>query len=253
MNLVFASGFLLPQSIFGRELYFRGVAARVTPPHQALFPPVSTLASSEARAEELAGQMNARFPDGPIHIIAHSMAGLDSRHLIAANLHGLSSQGRIISLTTLATPHRGSPIADLVVGPGRLHGLAFTQLERAIEHAGINFGAIRDLTSESTRAIPDVRETHRHIRYRSYAATGRPGFLSTSALLLPLHTIISLTKHQRSDGVVTPESAAYGEIQEPWLCDHLDMVGHDLNLPLGPSTFPHLAEFDKIIDKLERP
>src|SRR5262245_20287703 len=120
-NLVFASGFLLPQSLFsgndGESIYFRDVAAHVRPRHTAIFPPVSTLASSDERAQELADRIDAaQFPDGPIHIIAHSMAGMDSRHLIAANHHGLSD--RIASLTTLATPHHGSPIADLIVGQG---------------------------------------------------------------------------------------------------------------------------------------
>lgn len=47
---------------------------------------------------------------GKFHIIAHSMGGLDSRYLITH----LGGSHRIASLTTIATPHFGSPIADVV-------------------------------------------------------------------------------------------------------------------------------------------
>src|SRR4051794_38918686 len=71
------------------------------------------LDTSEKRAGKLADTIDQKFPAGAIHIIAHSMAGLDSRSLIGRNLHGLSAPGRIASLTTLSTPHLGSPVADL--------------------------------------------------------------------------------------------------------------------------------------------
>ena len=50
---------------------------------------------------------------GPFHLIAHSMGGLDSRFLITH----LQPDGdnRILSLTTIGSPHHGSPIADLIV------------------------------------------------------------------------------------------------------------------------------------------
>ena len=50
---------------------------------------------------------------GPFHIIAHSMGGLDSRFLIT-HLQP-EEDNRVLSLTTIGSPHRGSPIADLIV------------------------------------------------------------------------------------------------------------------------------------------
>jgi hypothetical protein len=44
------------------------------------------------------------------------MGGLDARSLPAANLEELAAPGRVISLSTISTPHRGTPIADLLVG-----------------------------------------------------------------------------------------------------------------------------------------
>jgi hypothetical protein len=51
MNLVFASGFLFPQRLFGID-YFKGLKEHLRDgPHVALFPPVVPLASSQARAD----------------------------------------------------------------------------------------------------------------------------------------------------------------------------------------------------------
>ena len=50
---------------------------------------------------------------GPFHLIAHSMGGLDSRFLIT-HLQP-EEDNRILSLTTIGSPHHGSPIADLIV------------------------------------------------------------------------------------------------------------------------------------------
>jgi hypothetical protein len=74
----------------------------------------------------------------------------------------------------------------------------------------------------------------------------------TAALLLPTYEYIKLAKKQDSDGVVTLDSARYGEFQTPpWPCDHSDMIGHNLD-PLFPPVVPHLAKFDAIIARLGR-
>jgi triacylglycerol lipase len=253
MNLVFASGFLFPQRLFKNIAYFRGVEKHLAGQHATLFPPVPVLASSRERARLLGDQIHQAFPAGPIHIIAHSMGGLDSRHLIAANHRGLAESGRIVSLTTLATPHQGSPVADLLVGRDRgFFSFIANPIKQLLGRLPLDLGALEDLTSENARAIPDI--THiGHIRYRSYAAAGRRGEFATARLLLPLHEIVSKRKNgQPNDGVVALDSARFGEFQEPpWPCDHLEMVGHDLdNLDLAPSRFDHLREIDQIIKAL---
>lgn len=251
MNLVFASGFLIPQRILGVD-YFSGLDRHIkaTSDHKAIFPPVKPVASSDQRARDLAEQIRANFPDGPIHIIAHSMGGLDSRILIGNNYQGLGD--RIASLTTLSTPHRGSPVADLLVG-GESEDLRRRWADKvnlAVALLGIDTGALVDLTTDRASKMPDVASTHSHIRVRSYWASGRDRGPSTSALLLPTHEYIKWGKQKDSDGVVTLDSAQYGEFQEPsWPCDHADMVGHNLD-PLFPPVLPHLARFDAVIAQL---
>ena len=253
MNLVFASGFLVPQHVLGIN-YFRGLENHLKGKHATLFPDVGPLATCEARADELADAiMDRKFPDGPIHIIAHSMGGLDSRSLIGRNLHGLSDPGRIASLTTLSTPHFGSPVADLLVGPkptGPLDLLMYEIVAHALDQFSIPTGALGDLTTQGALRIPDVAKTHPDIRYRSCFAAGRPKLLPTCLILVPTHHYVHSLTGQANDGVVALNSARYGEFLEPFFpCDHVDLVGYNLNPP-GFSQFNHLAAIDALIAQL---
>jgi triacylglycerol lipase len=252
MNLVFASGFLVPQHLLGIN-YFRGLEARLKDSrHKAIFPDVPPLKTSVERASVLADAIHQKFPEGEIHIIAHSMGGLDSRTLIGLDLHGLSAPGRIASLTTLSTPHGGSPVADLVTGskPGGLFGgLMFEAVSHALGLLSIPTGALEDLTTEGASRIPDVAKTHTHIRYRSYFAAGRAGLLPTCVILAPTHNYVHLVTGQPNDGVVALDSARYGDFQEPsFACDHVDLVGHNLDTDdLGKFRFDHFAAIDAMI------
>jgi triacylglycerol lipase len=56
-------------------------------------------------------------PKEAIHIIAHSMGGLDSRRMISKGylIEANGEKTAIQTLATIGTPHRGSPVADLVI------------------------------------------------------------------------------------------------------------------------------------------
>jgi triacylglycerol lipase len=254
MNLVFASGFLVPQHLLGIN-YFKGLENRLKGKHATLFPDVPPLDTCDARANVLADAIGQKFPEGAVHIIAHSMGGLDSRSLIGRNLHGLSAPGRIASLTTLSTPHRGSPVADLLVKPKPI-GLDDLLVYEAVRHAlgqlSIPIGAIGDLTTEGALRIPDVLKTHPHIRYRSCFAAGRPKLLPTCLVLAPTHHFVHSVTGQANDGVVAQDSARYGEFQQPFFaCDHVDLVGHNLDPPgFSKFRFDHFAAIEALIGQL---
>jgi|SRR5215813_972402 len=254
-NLVFASGFLVPQRLLGIN-YFRGLKEHLQQvgAHAALFPEVPPVGTSDDRARVLADAIKQAYPEGEVHIIAHSMGGLDSRILIALNLHGLSAPGRIASLTTLSTPHRGSPVADLLAGPrpDDARRILYDGISQAVGLLGVDTGALANLTTQAASAVPDVIATHKHIRFRSYFACGRPGLLSTCFALAPTHHYILGVTGQENDGVVAKDSAMYGEFQTKfWRCDHVDMIGHNLDTAdLGGFQFNHFAAFDAIINQL---
>ena len=69
---------------------------------------------------------------------------------------------------------------------------------------------------------------------------------------MPTHKYIHEVTGQANDGVVALESAKYGEFQQPpWPCDHVDMVGHNLDgLDLLGFRFDHFAAIDAVISQL---
>ena len=81
---------------------------------------VQPIAGVERRARRLGEQIVRAFGDEPVHLIGHSMGGLDARRLLADE----SWQERILSLTTIGTPHLGSSLADFAkLRVGRVYRL----------------------------------------------------------------------------------------------------------------------------------
>jgi triacylglycerol lipase len=273
VNIVLASGFLLPQQ-FGPVEYFRGVRAHLeTAGHKVLATTVPPRASCEERAQELGKAIQVAFGNEPVHLIGHSMGGLDCRMMVGRNFNGLGEEGRVVSLTTLSTPHQGSPVADLVVGDESddLRG----QVVAAIQRLGIDTAALFDLTTKAAREkrIPDILTTHPKIKYFSYGASGRPNPPHTAGLLQASYQYLKVKKHVDNDGAVPVDSMRYGVFQEPfWPCDHIEEMGYDLDtflvpsafnstldritgffsrtLGLGSPRFDHMAKFDEIVAKL---
>lgn len=248
MNLVFASGFLVPQRVLGQD-YFRGAKTEFP---GACFPRVPVIGSIERRARALAEQiMGFPFPDAqaPIHIIAHSMGGLDARYALHRDVSGLAA--RVASLSTIATPHRGSPIADLLVGPPRdvrsLRRVVSETLQSAIAVFGVSTGALDNLRTafaeQFNRDHPDVA----HIPCYCYAGNGAESY--------PLRLMSAYIRHvgrtdveRENDGLVSVASASWRPLAEaPWPTDHLGEVGHSLTPPRFASRFPHLEALHRVV------
>jgi len=274
VNIVLASGFLFPQQ-FGTVEYFRDVRAHLDEAgHKVLTAPVPPRASCEERARELGKAIQVKFGTEPVHLIGHSMGGLDCRMMIGRNFNGLGEEGRVLSLTTISTPHQGSPLADLVVGDESddLRG----EVIEGIQQLGIDTAALFDLTTKAAREkrIPDILTTHPKIKYFSYGAAGRPNRPHTAVLLLAGYEYLKFKKNLDNDGAVPVASMSYGDFQQPpWPCDHIEEMGYDLDtilvpsvfdrmldrikgffsstLGLGSPRFDHMAKFDEMIARLE--
>lgn len=89
---------------------------------------VSPKGSLAARSSQLAEQIGKYVPNGRVHLIAHSMGGLDARYLIG---HGKGRE-MIATLTTLGTPFRGTLAADVAADPLRLKQIGVPSLLAAI-------------------------------------------------------------------------------------------------------------------------
>src|SRR4030095_5497233 len=92
-----------------------------------------------------------------IHLVAHSMGGLDSRYMISK----LGMAEQVLSLTTIGTPHHGSPIADIVVKGSN------PVLNEFVEHRAVNIKGVFDLTSAPCRKFNDDVPDAPGVRYFS--------------------------------------------------------------------------------------
>jgi triacylglycerol lipase len=247
MSVVFAAGFLVPQQILGQE-YFRGAAPAFP---GALFPPVPPIADVSTRANKLATEINAAFPNGPIHIVAHSMAGLDARFLLSNNLLGLANPGRIASLSMISTPNLGSPVADLLAGPQPSlldpRRLTYDILVHLASELGQSVGALGDLTRGFTTAFNSRNQNVATVKYYSYAGSGMESFI-----LKPSHVYIDAVgqtpDEKTNDGLVSVRSASLTPLAEPaWPTDHLGEVGYNLSSLTLASTFDHIAAYRRIL------
>src|SRR6266700_182078 len=161
MNIILVHGILGFRSKFGID-YFRGVAEHFREKQLQVFvPELDPTQGIDFRGTQLQDQIQAAFSAGDLdpsqktHIIAHSLGGLDSRYILSsANPRPI--QVRIRSLTTIATPHRGAPIADAIDNPNEL--LPFPHLpfpsvpnllEPALNALGISLNWLRDFTTRS--------------------------------------------------------------------------------------------------------
>ncbi len=256
MNLVLAHGFLGFQRRFGME-YFHGVAEFLRRQFgsmdlRILETEVSPLARVGLRARQLRAQILAALADGrldpdqKVHIIAHSMGGLDARWCISpGNAENIGP--RVASLSTISTPHRGSPVADLLVAQPLAAG-RYAALEPYLEAA---LGIV-DLTSEGLRRFNARCPDHPQVRYFSYAGRGRPGSRRTCRLLRPCYWLIARREGPDNDGLVSVASARWGEFpEEPWPADHADEIGHDLDHGRAAKpAFDYLARFRAMVERL---
>jgi triacylglycerol lipase len=253
MNLVFASGFLVPQSLAGKD-YFRGLRQQYP---NALFPKVDTIGDVAERAGQLAAEIVAGFKDGAVHIVAHSMGGLDARYLLAKNLNGLA--GRVASLSMIATPHWGSPVADLLTGEATLLPLrvvAAKLIEDFLaQFPGLNSktGALQALTTAAAQQFNRDNAQVPGVSYYAYAGNG-----TGSSLLVPTHGYIRLvgttSDEQDNDGLVSVASASWpaGLAEAPWATDHIGEVGYDLDAPPDFATsFPYLTAIGRVVARAE--
>jgi triacylglycerol lipase len=185
-------------------------------------------------------------PKQKTHIIAHSMGGLDSRYLLSP-ANPKPNNLPIRSLTTIGTPHFGSPIADAVDNPLTPQHIK-DAIEAMLAKFDISLQGLRDLRTDRCKAFSATHGKRPGVDYFCIAGIGRPGFVKTWSLFLPLHEFIFLLTREESDGLVTHSSAQWGTPVGDWTADHVDEIGY--SLPVVPPVFQHLSRYDEIVARL---
>ncbi|PGH14571.1 hypothetical protein AJ80_05891 [Polytolypa hystricis UAMH7299] len=159
---------------------------------------VPPAASIEQRAEELMKGIERKIQGKEVNIIA----GLDSRYMITRLR---PTKFKVLSLTTIATPHRGSSVADYVfehIGAERM-----SQVYYALDRMKVETGAFQQLTrkymqNEFNPNTPDIDDA----RYFSYGASLEPGLFS---IFRQSHRILE-REEGPNDGLVSVESSIWG-------------------------------------------
>ncbi len=141
-----------------------------------------------------------------VNIIAHSMGGLDTRHMMFNDRISGQIHKHVASLTTISTPHKGSPFADWGIDH-MPHVIPIAQ------KLGLDLNALKDLRTERCMEFnsdPKVTEFEQaceeHIKFQTFA--GKQDIWSVFDPLKLSFYIIE-KKEGDNDGLVSVESAKW--------------------------------------------
>jgi triacylglycerol lipase len=209
--------------------YFRGIPDYLRAAgNRVLVTRVHPIAGIEFRAQRLGSRILTAFPDEPVHIIGHSMGGLDARRLLAEP----SWRGRVLSLTTIGTPHLGSHLADFAkLRVGRVY--------RLLESLRIDQRGFLDITRRSARRFHRIHGVPDSIPCFSLA-----GVPPLNEVTWPLRRLYEMMQELEglNDGLVSATSArAFGTPLEDWPADHLRQMNW-MTLPVKESVCPPIPE-----------
>ncbi len=197
-----------------RGQYFRGVAPRLERLGTRIYAfQVHPTAAVSSRAAALAKAVLAL--DAPrVNIVAHSMGGLDARYLAAK----LALAGRVASIVTVGTPHRGTPLADF--GAGLWLVAPTTKL--LMDKSGFDAHGMLELTTARMAQFNREVTDQEGIFYGSWLA--KASFMLINPLLLPTWQLLRM-KAGDNDGLVPVSSQQWGETCGTIEADHWGQVG----------------------------
>jgi triacylglycerol lipase len=286
--IVLAHGF--DASPTNRWSFYKVQDALVKDGHVVHVARVSPYKAVPERAKELATHVDAALDEcrakpgcdaSKVHIVAHSMGGLDSRYVISKLGYG----DRVASLTTISTPHRGSRIADVLV---KAIPDDFEKAVDALASVWAHTFTSDELAdgSDVVGALTSISETYTEehfnqevlddprVTYLSWAGVssvgGIPGpkdmdacegKLSTRwhtrdvmdvSLVAAAAFVAHGTDLEANDGMVMVEHAKWGKFMGCVPADHLDEVGqphHDRPSLLGG--FDHIDFYRRLASSLD--
>ncbi|KAJ4484907.1 Alpha/Beta hydrolase protein [Lentinula edodes] len=187
---------------------------------EVLITRVPATSSPIERAKVLAETVSAKYPGRKVHLIGHSMGGIDCRYLTTCLTQRKFS---VLSITTIATPHRGSSFADhflATLGKGRMD--SFLSLLDLLPNGGGDGKAFECLTLESMRKFNEVVPDVPGVKYFSWGSVYEPGLVDTWKWP---HSVV-LEREGPNDGLVSVQSAKWGKYMGTLQnVNHLDLVG----------------------------
>lgn len=184
--------------------YFKGIASHLRKHgFEVHTTSVSFAANVETRAKDLARELQKILTNTgqqKVHIIGHSMGGLDARHMIVDE----NMADYVASVTTIGTPHLGASVADWFMQNG------FSKILDTLRKV-INLEGFKSLTSEACRAFNEsarTAEATNEVIYQTYA-----GWQKRELTFLPFQKTWQITYDREgdNDGLVSKTSQKWQE------------------------------------------
>lgn len=256
--------------------YFLGVADALKEKGEIVYTTeVPPFQSSAVRGEALAAQIDTILEETgacKVNIIAHSQGGLDARYVIGSLGYG----DKIASVITVSTPHRGSQVADAVLGlTGGVTAVFLEGFAKIIGRSVNDLGEDSDLraslhqlsTEYTTTTFAEENPDDPSVAFYSVAGrsllsqakdqcqdglwenTSKTDFIDP--LLLPTGLFLRgphLFGGTPNDGLVTVDSAKWGTFLGCIPADHFDQVGQVADLVTDPwSKFNHIEFYHQLV------
>jgi triacylglycerol lipase len=218
--------------------YFRGIPEALRAAgNRVLVTRVPAIASVEDRARRLGQQILREFAGEPVHLIGHSMGGLDARRLLADP----AWSRRVLTLTTIGTPHLGTSLADFAK-------LRVGRLFRWLSTLGIDPEGCLDVTRSAARRFHRRHPAPANVH--CFSVAGDPLLETVCWPLQRTHSAL-WEMEGPNDGLVPVDSAtAFGTALPAWPVDHLRQMNWLAPLESG-SLFPSpINLYTQLIERL---
>jgi len=215
-------------SLPGVRTFSGGIERAITDRgHPLLVTRVHATQSIAHRAAQLKSQVmtyllsrkNSSLSSSRCIIVAHSMGGLDTRHMISH----LGMADHVAAVITLCTPHRGTPFADWLLH----HTNRIPLASRLLNVLGLNWPSLRDLTCASMKQFNLDTPDAPGVEYFSVA--GVTNRISVPKFMFHTHEMIRASEGE-NDGIVSVKSAKWGKYLDTWPVDHLYAINRRITL-----------------------
>lgn len=171
-----------------------------------------TVESNAKQLKEEISQILEETGAEKVNIIAHSKGGLDAKYMIQQ----MDMAKQVASLTTLCTPHKGSPIASFVMRFPR------AAVKYAAFWVNLAYKILGDKTPDSFTACEELKRTESleeetvnvadGVLCQSFSAAIRPGEDAADFVMtIPMMFSRFIEKGRITDGLVPRDSAIFGK------------------------------------------
>jgi triacylglycerol lipase len=159
-----------------------------------------------------------------VNIIAHSKGGLDSRYMLAK----LDMGDYVSSLTTMASPHRGSTVMNIGYKlPDKIYRFIANFFDNSFRFLGDEapdfYTAGKQLSTYNTKKFNDEVTDVAQVYYQSYTTVMSSIF---SDYILSIPYIFLKFAEGENDGLVSIDSAKWGEFKGVFKTNHTRGISH---------------------------